>query len=321
MKRFRKYRTSPAVRDKYAETVLEKKNLIQPYFVMQGSSKKEAIDGFEGVFRYTPDILAKEIRGISRSGINTLLLFGVIDEGLKTAGGSYAWSDDGPVPQAIRLIKKNNPGIVIIADVCLCAYTKSGHCGIIKGKEVANDATLPLLAKAAVSYARAGADVVAPSAMMDGQVAAIKAGLAGNGLKKTKILAYSAKYASNFYGPFRSAAKSAPSFGDRKTYQMDYRNIEQALGEIKADIEEGADMIMVKPAHAYLDVIRAASDRFRNIPIAAYHVSGEYAMIKAGAKAGLFDEKKAALEVLTAVKRAGAGNIITYYAKEAAKWI
>ena len=316
MKRFRKYRTSPSVRDRYAETILEKKDLIQPYFVMQGSSKKEAISGFEGVFRYTPDKLVKKI-----SGIKTILLFGVINEGLKFADGSYAWSDDGPVPQAIRLIKRKNPGVSVIADVCLCAYTKSGHCGIIKGKEVVNDKTLPLLAKAAVCYARAGADMVAPSAMMDGQVAAIKAGLNKSGLKRTKILSYSAKYSSSFYGPFRSAAKSAPAFGDRKTYQMDYRNVDQALGEIKADIEEGADMIMVKPAHAYLDVIRAAADRFKGTPIAAYHVSGECSMLKAGAKAGLFEEKAAAMEVLTAIKRAGAGRIITYYANEAKKWL
>ena len=321
MKRFRKFRISAEVRDKHAETALKTEDLIQPYFVIEGSAQKEPIKGFEGVDRYTPDYLAKEVLNIHRSGINKILLFGIITEKLKTANGGYAWSDDGPVPQAIRLIKKTAPTVEVIADVCLCAYTKSGHCGITVGNEVINDTTLPLLAKAAVCYAGAGADIVAPSAMMDGQVSVIRKALDKDGFKKVKILAYSAKYASNFYGPFRSAAKSAPSSGDRKTYQMDYRNIEQALGEIQADIEEGADMVMVKPAHTYLDVIRAAADRFKDITIAAYHVSGECAMIKAGAKAGLFDEQKVVFEVLTAVKRAGAKYIISYYAKEAAKWL
>lgn len=319
MKRLRNRRSSQAVRDRYAETELTANDLISPYFLTSGKNVKEGIKGFAGVFRFSPDALLKEIKALRNSGVDKVLLFGTPDQSERDAIGSGAYSDEGVVPKAVAAIKDRFPELTVMTDVCMCAYTESGHCGIVAGGKVLNDETLPYLARIAVAHARAGADFVAPSAMMDGQVGAIRRALDKNGFKRTRILAYSAKYASALYGPFREAEKSKPSFGDRKTYQMDYRNIDEALEEVKADIEEGAEMVMVKPAHTYLDVIRAVRARYPGSPLAAYHVSGEYAMLKAAARAGVFDEKTAMMEVLTSIKRAGADRIITYFAKQAAE--
>ncbi len=321
MKRFRTKRSSQSVRDRYAETKLYVKDLVNPYFLGNGKNVKEEIRGFYGVCRFSTDTLLKDIKTLKASGVDKVLLFGAPDEHEKdeTAGGAYA--DEGIVQRSVSAIKKAFPALTVITDVCMCAYTKSGHCGIVSGNRVLNDETLPYLARIAVSHAKAGADIVAPSAMMDGQVGAIRRALDKSGFKKTGILAYSAKYASSLYGPFREAEKSAPSFGDRKTYQMDYRNLEEGLAEVKEDLREGADMVMVKPAHAYLDVIRAVKTAYPKAPLAAYHVSGEYAMLKAAARAGVFEEKAAMLEVLTAIKRAGADMIITYFARQAAEVI
>ncbi len=318
MKRLRTKRSSQSVRDKYAETKLRVKDLISPYFLGNGKNVKEPIRGFYGVCRFSPDTLLKDIKALRASGVNKVLLFGAPDSAEKDETGSGACSADGIVQRGTAAIKRAFPELTVITDVCLCAYTSSGHCGIVSGDRVLNDETLPYLARIAVSHAKAGADIVAPSAMMDGQVGAIRRALDKSGFKKTGILAYSAKYASSLYGPFREAEKSAPSFGDRKTYQMDYRNLTEALAEVKEDIREGADMVMVKPAHAYLDVIRAVKTAYPGAPLAAYHVSGEYAMLKAAAGAGVFDEKIAMMEVLTAIKRAGADMIITYFAEQAA---
>jgi porphobilinogen synthase len=321
MKHLRDKRATQKIRDKYAETRMSAADFVYPYFVTTGKNIKEAIKGFEGINRFSPDMLVKDIPGILKYGVDRVLLFGTPDESEKDETGSGAYSVTGIVPEAVRKIKKYFPKVTVITDVCMCAYTKSGHCGIVRGETVLNDETLPYLAKTALAHAKAGADIVAPSAMMDGQVAAIRKILDKNGFDNVKILAYSAKYASCLYGPFREAEKSTPSFGDRKSYQMDYRNSKEAMLEVKEDIKEGADMVMVKPAHAYLDIIRAVRAAYPKIPLAAYHVSGEYAMLKAAARAGVFDEKAAMMEVLTAIKRAGADTIITYFAVEAARFI
>lgn len=306
--------------NRVAQTRLSLKDLIMPYFVVSGKNKQQPIHSLPGLYRFSSDNLVKEIKEIKTQGISKVLLFGKAEH--KDAEGSESFSKDGALQQAVRMIKEKIKGITVITDVCLCGYTLSGHCGIVKGspRQIDNDRTVKVLAKIASSHAQAGADLVAPSAMMDGQVGAIRKMFDQHGFGSRGILAYSAKYCSNFYGPFRDALDSRPQFSDRKTYQMDFRNSDQALKEIKADISQGADIVMVKPALAYLDIIRRAKDNFK-FPLAAYNVSGEYAMVKQMAKAGVIKEKEMILEILTAIKRAGADLIITYHAKEAAKWI
>lgn len=316
--RLRRFRINPAIRDLLSETKLSISNFILPYFVIEGRNKKEAIDLFPGVYRLSIDNLLKDINETKSLGIKSILIFGASKK--KDTRGSSAYSNDGIVQKALREIKKKIKDITVITDVCLCSYTAHGHCGIVKGRQVDNDATLGILAKVALSHAKAGADFVAPSAMMDGQVKIIREALDKNGFNKVGILGYSAKYASNFYGPFREALGSSPKFTDRKAYQMDYRNSDEAMLEIGQDIKEGADIVMVKPALAYLDIIQRAKETF-NLPIAAFNVSGEYSLIKEGVKKGIVDERGIILEILTAIKRAGADLIITYHAKEAAKWL
>jgi porphobilinogen synthase len=319
MQRFRPYRISQEVRDRYAEVHLAVADFIYPYFVIGGEKQRQQIPSMEGIFRLSVDELLKDIDVVASLGIDKILLFGVIPDAEKDERGSQGTSPDSLICQAVRAIKAWFPGVTVFTDICLCEYTSHGHCGLIRGHDVDNDSTLPLLAEMACQHASAGADFVAPSAMMDGQVEAIRQGLDRAGLQTTRILGYSAKYASAFYGPFRDAAGSAPAFGDRKTYQMDFRTVEQGLEEIGADIHEGADWIMVKPALAYLDMVQRASVRFPEHPLVAYQVSGEYAMLKQGAKAGFFDEDRIFFESLTAIKRAGARYLISYYAKEFAR--
>lgn len=315
----RNLRKNPAARDLAAETKLVAGDLIMPYFVIEGKNKKEKIISLPGIYRLSVDNLIRDIEQIKALGINTVLIFGVSKK--KDLSARSAYENDGIAQKAISEIKKTIKDITVITDVCLCGYATHGHCGIVKGGEIDNDSTLPVLAKIALSHAKAGADFVAPSAMMDGQVKTIRAVLNKNGFSHTKILGYSAKYASNFYGPFREALGSSPQFGDRKTYQMDYRNSDEALLEVAQDIKEGADIVMVKPALAYLDIITRVKENFSGIPLAAFNVSGEYALVKEGAKKVIVDEKNITLEILTAIKRAGADFIITYHAKEAAKWL
>lgn len=317
MKRFRIYRKDQATRDKYADVSVSAEDFIYPYFVVEGTGVKQEISTMPGVYRFSIDMLLDDIREIKALGIDKVLLFGVIPDEQKDERGSAAYQEDALVCRAVKAIKANIPGIIVMTDVCLCEYTDHGHCGLLHDHDVDNDSTLPLLAQEAYVHALAGADVVAPSAMMDGQIEALRKKLDETGLSKScKIMAYSAKYASAFYGPFRDAADSAPSFGDRKTYQMDYRTHDQGLEEIAADIEEGADWTMVKPAMAYLDMVARGVERFPNIPMVAYHVSGEYSMLKAAAKMNYLDEPRVVFETLIAIKRAGAKYIITYYAKE-----
>lgn len=315
MKRFRTYRTDAATREQHADVKIHPDDFIYPLFIVEGKNQRQTIKTLPGVFRLSIDALNQELADISSLGINKVLLFGVIDHTLKDATGTAGYDPDSLICRTIRFIKSYFPQITVFTDVCLCEYTSHGHCGLLDGETVDNDSTLPVLARIALAHAQAGADFVAPSAMMDGQVEVIKAALTAAGLK-TKLLSYSAKYASSFYGPFREAADSAPSFGDRKTYQMDYRTKHQGIEEIAADIEEGADWVMVKPAQAYLDIIQRASVAFPDVPLAAYQVSGEYAMIKCAAANGLLNEEQAFTESLTAIKRAGAQYIISYYAKE-----
>jgi porphobilinogen synthase len=315
MKRFRPYRTDAATRDRYADVRIFTEDFIYPYFVVDGEKQNQPIGSLKGISRFSPDELLKDLEETVALGIHKILLFGVIDNKLKDKTGSAGYAPDSIVCRAIRLIKQHYPQLVVFTDVCLCEYTSHGHCGLLHGETVDNDSTLPLLAKMALVHAQAGADFVAPSAMMDGQVKAIKDLLRENH-QTAKVLAYSAKYASSFYGPFRDAAASAPSFGDRKSYQMDYRTKNQGLDEITADIEEGADWVMVKPALVYLDIIQRASTAFPEVPLVAYQVSGEYAMLLNAAEAGILNEELAFFESLTAIKRAGANFIISYYAKE-----
>jgi len=315
MKRFRQYRTDAATRDKYANVRVSVSDFIYPYFIVEGENEIQPIKTLKGISRFSIDQLLVDLQEIIALGIDKILLFGVITDDLKNEVGTAGYDPDSLVCRAVRAIKKQYPKLVVFTDVCLCEYTSHGHCGLLKGQTVDNDSTLPLLAQIALVHAQAGADFVAPSAMMDGQIEALKGILKEHNLD-TKVLAYSAKYSSNFYGPFRDAAGSAPSFGDRKTYQMDYRTSYQGIEEIQADIEEGADWVMVKPAQAYLDIIQRASVAFPNVPLAAYQVSGEYALLKNGADAGLINEEQGFLESLTAIKRAGANYIITYYAKD-----
>lgn len=316
--RNRRLRSSAAIRGIVRETVLHPTDFIYPIFVVEGTGIKEEISSLAGNYHYSIDMLEEIIQQVTEAGIKGVLLFGVPDH--KDTYGTSAWQQDGVVQSAVRKIKELSRDMLVITDVCMCQYTDHGHCGIINGTSIDNDATLEYIAKIALSHVQAGADMVAPSDMMDGRILEIRKTLDQNGYVNTPIMAYSAKYSSAFYGPFRAAAHSAPQFGDRKTYQMDPANIREAMREIQDDIEEGADIVMVKPALSYLDVIRWARDRF-DVPIAAYNVSGEFAMIKAAAEKGWLDEKKAALEMLISMKRAGADIIITYYAIDACKWL
>lgn len=316
MKRFHDLRKDQATRDMHAEVNLCIQDMIYPYFVIEGDHQRQQISTLEGVSRFSTDELLVDIEHTLALGIDKILLFGVIDETLKDDRGSAAYAIDNLVARAVKAIKQKYPSLIVFTDVCLCGYTSHGHCGIIDQKEIDNDSTLPILASMAGSHADAGADFVAPSAMMDGQVEAIRQHLNKTGFQHTKILSYSAKYASAYYGPFRDAAHSAPAFGDRKTYQMDYRTLRQPVDAVAAALDEGADWVMVKPAHTYLDVIQRVKTTFPDAPLVAYQVSGEYMMIKAAAASGYADGPKAMTEVLTAIKRAGADYIITYYAKE-----
>jgi porphobilinogen synthase len=316
----RRLRRTGTLRRMVRETTLRPDDFVHPLFVAAGSGIERPISSMPGHAQRSVDRLERDVAGALELGIPSVLLFGIPEA--KDAAGSAGWDPLGPVPRAIDALKRRWPELVVIADVCLCEYTDHGHCGVLHGEsgQVMNDETLPLLARAAVAYADAGADIVAPSAMMDGQVAAIRAALDDAGHGEVAILAYAAKFASAYYGPFREAAESTPAFGDRRAYQMDPANGREALREVALDAAEGADMLMVKPAGAYLDIIRQVRDRFE-LPLAAYQVSGEYAMLKAAAERGWLDERRSALESLTAIRRAGADLIITYYAKEAARWL
>lgn len=316
--RFRRLRNSQGVRALVRETHLHPHDLVQPFFVIEGKNKCEPIDSMPGISRNSIDLLLKEVESYIKAGGITGLFFGVSSH--KDLKGDYARSSKGIIPQAVRELKKHFPDFVIITDVCLCAYLKHGHCGLLHGQTIDNDLTLPVLGKMALAHAAAGADFVAPSDMMDLRVGHIRKELDDNEYTNTGIISYAVKYASAFYGPFRDAAQSAPGFGDRKSYQMDPANIREALKEAKADIHEGADIVMVKPALAYLDVI-ACLKRETDVPIAAYHVSGEYSMIKAAAQRKWIDERNVTLETLCSIKRAGADFIFTYYAKEALSWL
>lgn len=318
MKRPRRLRLNQNIRDMVRETSLDVKDLIYPYFVVEGENVKEEIEAMPKVFHFSIDKLVEDIKETYELGIPAILLFGIPYS--KDEVGSQAYASSGIVQRAVRAIKEAIPSMIVITDVCLCEYTSHGHCGVVESGYVDNDKTLELIAKTALSHAKAGADMVAPSDMMDGRVGCIRQILDSEGYVTVPIMAYSAKYASGFYGPFREAARSAPQFGDRRSYQMDPANSDEALREIALDIEEGADIVMVKPALAYLDIIRRAKDSFK-VPLATYNVSGEYSMIKAAALKGWLDEKVVVLESLTSMKRAGADMIITYFAKDAAKWL
>lgn len=316
--RLRRLRRTEPLRKMVRETRVNIDDLIYPLFVVPGQRVKEEIESMPGNFHLSVDQLSQEAEEILRLGIPAIILFGLPET--KDELGSAAYASNGIIQKAVREIKRAVPDLIVITDVCLCQYTSHGHCGVIDDDYVNNDKTLELIARTALSHAEAGADIVAPSDMMDGRVAAIRAALDDSGFHNTVIMAYAAKYASAFYGPFRDAAESAPQFGDRRSYQMDPANVREALREVELDIAEGADIVMVKPALAYLDVIRKVRDAF-NHPLAAYSVSGEFSMIKAAARNGWLDEKQTALEVITAIKRAGADMIVTYYAKEAAHWL
>lgn len=316
IKRPRRLRKTAQIRDLIHETSVDVTDLVYPMFIVDGET--EEIPSMPGIKRYSLDDLKKALDEVTESGVTAVLYFGIPKE--KDEFGSGAYDDNGIVQRAVRLTKKLYPDLIVITDICLCEYTSHGHCGILEGECVSNDKTLPILAKAAVSCARAGADMVAPSDMMDGRVGAIRKALDENGFYDTLIMAYSVKYSSAFYGPFRDAANSAPSFGDRKSYQMDCRNSKEAITETQLDIEEGADIVMVKPGMPYLDIVKTVSDTF-SVPLAVYHVSGEYSMLKAASQNGWIDEKSAVLESLIAMKRAGAKMLITYYAPKAARWI
>lgn len=318
MRRFRRLRVSAPMRKMVRETRLSAADFIYPVFVEEGESIQTPIPSMPGICRYSADKLGEILPRAAQSGISGVLLFGIPRR--KDSLASEAYNDNGAAQRAVRYIKERYPELVVVADVCLCEYTDHGHCGVVSEGKILNDETLPYLCKAAVSLAKAGADIIAPSDMMDGRVAAIRRALDENGFSDIAIMAYSAKFASGYYSPFRDAAESAPQFGDRRTYQMDCANAREALREIADDVDEGADMVMVKPALAYLDVLRSARERF-DLPLAAYNVSGEYSMVKAAAKLGWIDEKRVVLENLTAIKRAGADIIITYHALDAAEWI
>ena len=316
--RLRRLRGNPALRGLARETRLSVRDFVYPLFVTHGTGVRREIDPMPGQFQISHDILKVEARDAFELGVPALLLFGIPES--KDGTGSEAYAPDGVIQNAIRTIKDTVPEMAVIGDVCLCEYTDHGHCGVIDNGRVDNDGTLDLLARTAVAQAEAGVDIVAPSAMMDGQVGAIRKALDDSGFEDVPIMGYSAKYASAFYGPFRAAAESTPQFGDRRGYQMDSANVRQAMIEIAQDLEEGADIVMVKPALAYLDVIAAAKDRF-DVPVAAYNVSGEYSMLKAASANEWIEERTAAMEMLTSIKRAGADILITYFAKDAAVWL
>ena len=316
IRRPRRLRVTKQIRDLVHETSIDKTDLIYPMFIIDGET--EDIPSMPNIKRYSLTDLPSALDEVVSAGVGAVLYFGIPKT--KDEFGSEAYNEFGIVQRAIRLTKELHPDLIVIADICLCEYTSHGHCGVIEHDCIVNDKTLPLLAKASVACAKAGADIVAPSDMMDGRVGAIRQALDENRFENVLIMAYSVKYSSSFYGPFRDAADSAPSFGDRKSYQMDFRNKKEAIIETQLDIDEGADIIMVKPCMPYLDIAKTVSDTF-SVPLAIYHVSGEYSMIKAAAQNGWIDEKSIVLESLTAMKRAGAKMLITYYAVEAAKWL
>lgn len=316
--RMRRLRQLPHLRDMVAETSLAADNLIMPLFVRPGNGVRIPIASMPGNFQTSIDGLTEDCHALVQAGVRSVILFGIPAH--KDAVGTEGYADDGIVQQAVRVLREQVPELIICTDVCLCEYTDHGHCGVIRNGEVDNDATVDLLARMAVSHARAGAHIVAPSDMMDGRIGAVRRALDAEGLDGTVLMAYSAKYASSFYGPFRDAAESPPQFGDRRGYQMDLRNAREAIREVQLDLDEGADIVMVKPALAYLDIIasvRAACQA----PVAAYNVSGEFSMVKAAAACGWLDEKRTALEILYSIRRAGADLILTYWAKDAAEWL
>ncbi|MDQ3228050.1 MAG: porphobilinogen synthase [Chloroflexota bacterium] len=316
--RTRRLRSSPAIRDFVRETSLRASDFVYPLFIVEGEAVRHEISSMPGQYQLSVDQLADEVAELGLLGIPGVLLFGIPD--VKDNEASGAFDPDGIVQRGVREIKRVNPDLLVITDVCACEYTSHGHCGILVGDTVDNDLTLPLLTKTAVSHASAGADIVAPSDMMDGRVAAIRHALDDASHQLVPVMSYAAKYASAYYGPFREAAESTPTFGDRRSHQMDPGNAREALREIAIDLDEGADLIIVKPALSYLDIIRAARDSF-DVPLTAYNVSGEFAMIKAAARLGWIDEQRVTLETLLSMKRAGADRIITYHAKDAARWL
>ncbi len=320
VRRPRRWRRTPALRDLVRETSLDPADLVYPLFVVPGEGVRRPVSSMPGVDQLSVDALASEARDIWALGLKAVLLFGI--PSAKDPHGLESHADDGVVQRAIGALKSASPELVVITDVCLCEYTDHGHCGLLdETGYVLNDETLDVLGRIAVSHAEAGADIVAPSGMLDGMVGAIRGALDGEGFSGVAILSYAVKYASAFYGPFREAADGAPSFGDRRSHQMDPANAREALREVALDVEEGADALMVKPALGYLDVVSSVRDRFGELPLAAYNVSGEYAMVKAAAANGWIDERAAVLEVLTAIRRAGADLVITYHAKDAAAWL
>ncbi len=314
----RRLRRTEALRGMVRETRLTTRGFVYPMFVCPGTNIRNEVGSMPGIYQQSVDCFLEECREVESLGIPAIILFGVPEQ--KDERGSEAWSPTGIVQRAIEAVRRAKLNLVVITDVCLCEYTSHGHCGVVESERILNDPTLELLADEALSHARAGADIIAPSDMMDGRVAAIRRALDGAGFADLAILAYAAKYCSGFYGPFREAADSEPKFGDRRSYQMDPANAREALREVTLDLEEGADMIMVKPALAYLDIIRQVRDRFQ-VPVVAYNVSGEYAMVKAAARNGWLDEKRVVLEILTAIERAGADIVLTYHAKDVARWL
>jgi len=318
LKRLRRLRYNPLVRDMVRETILTKNDFIYPLFVVPGEKTKNPVKSMPGVFQMSIDTIVEECKEVASLGIPAVILFGIPDH--KDEVGSEAYSSNGIIQQAVRAIKANVQNLLVITDVCLCEYTSHGHCGVLQGEDILNDETVSLLAKEAVSHAEAGADIIAPSDMMDGRIIAIRKALDYKGFTKIPIMSYAAKYASGFYGPFRDAAESTPAFGDRRSHQMDIANTNEAMREVESDIEEGADIVMVKPAGAYLDVIYRVKEKF-GLPTAAYQVSGEFAMIKAAEQNGWIDGERVMMESLVAIKRAGADMILTYFAKDAAKYL
>jgi porphobilinogen synthase len=316
VRRLRRTRMTEALRSMVRETVLSPRDLIYPLFVVPGRNYRKEIQSMPGVFNLSVDGIVRECGEVHMLGIPAVILFGIPEE--KDEVGSGAYDPDGVVQQAVRAIKTEVPDLVVITDVCLCEYTSHGHCGVVRGNEILNDESVELLVKEAVTHAEAGADIIAPSDMFDGRVGSIRRALDDSGFQKIPIMSYAAKYASGFYGPFRDAAQSTPQFGDRRSHQMDPANAREALREVEQDIAEGADIVMVKPALSYLDIIRQVKDRFA-MPTAAYNVSGEYSMIKAAGRNGWIDEPRVMMEVLTSIKRAGADMILTYFAKDAAR--